>query len=231
MMGISTSPKSKRADEFLCMRIPLRAKLKSNLNSLKSYLYPYPNLVLVSEGAELVYLAKIGGTDYCLFKFGASYLVEEVYSKASPVYLMRESILRFIGILAFIDEKYDVEFRGLFPYLASELSNPIPKTIVNKITAQSNYRVTELLLARRVTHLQGQLDQSNSKIQQLKEQNSLFLSHLLIKEAELGDTGVDQFLKKYSVGVSDLNYLGPYLSKLGYRALGVGTGRINLVKI
>ena len=231
MMGISTSPKAKRAEEFLCMRIPLRAKLKSTLKSLKSDLRPHPNMVLVSEGSELVYLAKIGGTDYCLFKFGTSYLVEEIYSKLSPVYIMRESILRFLGILAFVDENYDIEFRDIFPYLAAELSNPIPQNIVPKITVQSNYRVAELLLARRVTQLQSQLDQSNSKIQQLEAQKSIFLSHLLLKEAEIGETGMDKFLKKYGVNVSNLNDLDPYLFKLGYRTIGVGTGRINLVKI
>ena len=209
------------------MCIPLSAKLNLPLSELASLLKNYPLLEQVQTGSELVYLAKSGGVSHT-FHFGKTYILHKINSANSPIYSMRESLLRLLGMVTFLQEAYEVKPESIFPYLIAELSKP-ELNLLAKNLGQSRNGNPEIILSKRIIELLLQLGKISKENSELGSTRLRLLSYLLLKESERGSVLIKEFCEKYSLEVSELSSVEKTLSGLGFRLL-LGGGKINLVK-
>ena len=214
--------------EGTMMCIPIAARLNVPLSELKAALKSYPFLEQLSCGSELVYLTVGNGTTH-IFHFGREHILQKVYSTSSPVYSMRESLLRLLGMVSFLGDAYSLSPQSLFPYLLHELSKPelaqLPKS-----TAQDRNGNPELILSKRIVQLLAELEGVSREKLDLSSKNLRLIVHLLIKESERGSVIIKEFCGRYEFPQSKISLIEKELGHLGIRMLLLHEGRINLVK-
>ncbi|MDE1869796.1 MAG: hypothetical protein KGH71_02300 [Candidatus Micrarchaeota archaeon] len=210
------------------MSIPLSAKLTLPLSKLALLLKEYPLLEQVKSGSELVYSTKSGGTTHA-FHFGKTYIIQRVYCESSPVYSMRESLLRLIAIASFLQGAYEVRPESLFPYLIAELSKPELASFTRN-PPPSRTGNPEVILAKRIMGLISEVERISQENSHLRSARIRLLSYLLLGESEKGIVIAKEFCEKYSLEVSEISTIEKNLSGFGFRLL-MGGGKINLVKI
>lgn len=218
---------TERMDGVL-MCIPLSARLNVPLSQVASLLKNYPFLEQLKSGSELVYMTRSGAVTHT-FHFGKTHILHKVHSENSPVYSIRESLLRLLGIISFLQDAYEVRPESLFPYLIAELSKPELTSIAKNVPESRNGN-PEIILSKRIIELLLQVEKISRENSRLSSSRLRLISYLLLKESEGGSILAREFCEKYSLESSELSLVEKILSGFGFRLL-LGNGKINLVKI
>ncbi|MDE1846163.1 MAG: hypothetical protein KGH53_02695 [Candidatus Micrarchaeota archaeon] len=213
----------------LFMSLPLQATLKVPTSKLVSLLKNYPLLKPLSYGTQPSYLAKTECADF-VFEFGPKSIVEKIYSPLSPVYSMRQALLRLLSIISFLGDSYEVKPQSILPYLISELSRPEMNSILKSAPAPRNGN-PEILLSKRIIELLSSLENSVSKNKRLNSRASSLIAHLLLRESEKGEIVLKDFFEKYSVDQSLLDGASKELFALGFRPVMQNGKRLLLVRL
>lgn len=212
----------------LVTRLPIKAKLNVTRRALLDLLRSYPKLVPISYGKEIGYYVE-NNQEIFVFYFSDEYIIHEIYSPTSPVYHLRQSLLRLLGILLFLGSAYYVDLQNLSPYLISELSKKeIDSTNTSRIVnSDGPYQI----LSKRIISLLNDLESLSAKLE--KNQSSLInaIAILILKEPQNGTLSSKELSAKYFVDENLVVSSLEMLPKFGYKPVMYGAGRFSLVEI
>lgn len=218
----------KLSERRILMRLPVRARLKISIVELRNLLRKYPGLRQFSHGKRASYYFD-ATNELIVFHFLEDSIIYEIYSSSSPVYLLREALLRLFGVVIFLQDAYDLFPESIFPYVVSELSkqeiNSIPKKVVG---AKIN---SETILSKRIITLLDDVESLTTENTELKSRFSLLAAQLLIKESESGLISISEVSKKYSLKQDVFDSAKNLLGRFGYRAIHQGPDRLKLVNL
>lgn len=171
---------------YIRSTIPLKGTMITNSISIKSRLSNYPNFKLLDHSKWPSYMIQIENSDiFYIIELKSDKILFSLYSKVSPLYSLKDMLLRLFSIASILSDDYSIQTNSIFPYLINVLS----KQEIIKDTAKYNYnRDPELILSRRVICLLS--DNKNLKNTANK------LEHELLKVTS------DLILNKYSTNTN-----------------------------
>ncbi|MDE1850236.1 MAG: hypothetical protein KGH54_00370 [Candidatus Micrarchaeota archaeon] len=211
--------------EYISMKIPLRAELKGRFADLAEALGAYPNLQLCSKGTELKYAIDCGINLY-LFTFGRSHIVEEVFSTDSPVYHLRDALLRMLSVMAYLGDLYAVRIESIFPYLIAALREKQMEIQIPKAQSKPG---SDLILAKRIIELADLSEQQKRQNGLLEQQCARLLFHLVLSESAKGPFSKQSISKKYNADERSINRALALAPSFGYRSIQQDLQRLSLV--
>ncbi|MDE1828425.1 MAG: hypothetical protein KGH65_04665 [Candidatus Micrarchaeota archaeon] len=211
--------------ECISMKIPLRAELRGSIAELAETLAGYPNLHLYSKGTELKYAIDCGANFY-LFTFGRSHIIGEVYSADSPLYHLRDALLRMLSVIAYLGDFYAVCIESIFPYLIAALRER--QTEFQTPKAQGRLG-SDLILAKRIVGLTTLLDEQKRRNELLDQHGARLLFHLILSESAKGPFSKQSISKRYDADEVSINRALALAPSLGYRIIQQDLQRLRLV--
>ncbi|MDE1825700.1 MAG: hypothetical protein KGH61_01405 [Candidatus Micrarchaeota archaeon] len=215
---------------MLCMKIPLVARLIKSKAEIKLVLANYPNLSLVKEGKELQYLSNFDGYQFYSFKFSSESVVGEVYSTSSPVYLLKGTILRLLGILCALDGIYDFRIESIFPYIILAIGNGQSNQVVPP-NHEEDLGNPDIILAKRILELLKERDKLGDESKKIKSRADLLLSHLIVSESKIGKIHEDELSLRCGLERGDLEEAIATSQSLGYKILRYARKEFRVVNV
>jgi len=224
-MKIGKQMQTEEGKDYISMKLPLRAELSGRLADLAEALDGYPNLHPYSKGTELKYAIDCG-TNFYLFTFGKSHIVEEVYSIDSPVYHLRDALLRMLSVIAYLGDLYAVRIESIFPYLIAALRERQMEIQVPKAKGKIG---SDLILAKRIIGLANLSEQQKKHNDFLENQLARLLFHLILNDSTNGSFSKQSISKKYNVDERSINRALELAPSFGYRIVQQDPQRLSLV--
>lgn len=216
---------------YLLMRVPLRAKLTCSIRDVKEILENHPDLVLIKNSPELRYTTLEDEIDhFYTFEFGKEHIIAEVYSKESPIYLMREILLRLLSLLAILGDSYKVDIESIFPYIAIELSSNQISSYINNIEQPRKQNESDIILAKRILELNNKNRALSEELEKYKNQTTVLLSYLIIQIGMQKSLDLKEIEKKYNVNKEHVDSAIICIQNFGYKTVNLGANKINVVK-
>jgi hypothetical protein len=221
--------KAIKSDQFyMSSTIPLRCTLVTNISSAKEKISAYPHIKPLHGGKFARYLIKTDNSDlFYTVELGNDVISFTTYSAISPLYSLKDSLLRLISITAILSEDYHVEANSLFPYLLtmlSKLENDRPQN------PQNHNRDPQLILSRRIVYLLGENKRLVAGIN-LTNQNLLSIASDLILSKYYSDSSIKQICTDTGMdehlAAKALKAIQENGNKLIYKA----NGNFNIVRI
>lgn len=212
----------------LITRLPIKARLKIARKALLDLLKSYPNLVPISYGKEISYYFDSKQAIF-VFYFSDEYIIHEIYSSISPVYHLRESLLRLLGMLLFLGDAYQVDLQSLSPHLIFELSRKeIDSMRIDKLDNSTDpYQI----LSKRIIFLLNDIESISAKLEKTQGSLSNIVTILIKSEAQNGIFSSKEIAAKYSIDESLVLSSIDMLQKFGYKSIMHGEGRFSLVQL
>ncbi|MDE1804890.1 MAG: hypothetical protein KGH59_03870 [Candidatus Micrarchaeota archaeon] len=218
-------------DSRLVMRIPISASLRPTIANLKKELSEHPALSLVSEGTELSYLSKRGADgEFYLFRFGREYIVAERYSRLSPIYSLRESLLSLMGIISFLGDSYEVRLGSIFPYLIHALASQDLAVPGPKMDSRLPEKKSDIILAKRIIGLHSELAEAKSEVSKRDSTACSLLAHLAVHDSSSGRIEMSEFARRYGASERLLKGMEANLSSMGYRLIRHEADKASVVR-
>lgn len=221
----------KDLSKFLSSRITVNARVVTSIRKVRASLGAYPGLIEVGYGSGIKYLIdceREAGKFY-LLSLSRSAIVFEVFSKVSPLYLMRESLLRLLSISAMLSEDYEFDMRSLFPYLIEVLACQELKGICEVRSGADANCGGDIILARRITQLlkerrafSSALDAASSKLARI---TALFI---ICRYGHAGD--VNEIARDCGLTDEEVERALGGMHEIGYKRLPSRSGRFTLVR-
>ncbi len=190
----------------------------------------YPSLSAVRRGSALAYaIDDCGGERFYLVSFSRSGIALELYSRESPLYFMREALLRLLSLAAVLSGEYEFDVRTLFPYLIEALRPGAPEIPVRSLGLPRARVGGETILAGRISRLNRENArlalELNAARAAATRTTALFLISRYGTSVEIGRAA-----RESGLAVEAIEAAVRAMPELGYRALRLGAGRFSLVR-
>ncbi len=215
-----------RFRSYLSSTIPLKSTLLTSIESAKRHMSSYPSSRLL-PGRYPKYLIKQGDGPFYMVVLKEDEVLFTTYSDTSPLYFLRDTLLRLLSVMAMLSEDYSIKANGLFPYFIKSLSGQSPQKPLQRC---SHDRVPEFMLSKRIVCL-------------LNENKALRLQANTLQQDLMRITS-ELILSKYSYNSSaakiametklDASYVSKVLESLrqnGNRIMPSKGGNFNIVGI
>ncbi|MEM3280067.1 MAG: hypothetical protein QXR29_02255 [Candidatus Micrarchaeaceae archaeon] len=221
------------SETYLNSRIIIAATLKGPIGSLAESLAYYPGLEQLSRGGTLKYELGAGrGSDsFYRFEFARGYVALEIYSKHSPVYLMREALLRLLSMMAFTKGFYSFDVSSLFPYLVAALAgNQIGEEM--RVCSTGNGERdgdANIVLSKRIIALRNENSELKSDYSALANETELLIARVIVAESAFTNS-LERISEKYAIPIERLRKALDRIAALGYRVTRANGNLFELVK-
>ena len=211
-------------------RIILKAVLKTSLASVGARMLCYPALKQITGNAGLRYLIapeKIKDRFYVL-DLKRTEIIITLNALSSPSYLLRELTLYTVSICMTLSEDYDMDLKGLLPYLCAMLST---HDITGNETKRPNLnRESDILLSRRIVELKNQNNELTKRCEQLNASLISILSNFMAyKYRQITD--VNSISKELGIETNLILMALEQLRSQGYKILNGRGGTLEIVRI
>lgn len=217
-----------RGRMYLSSRIILDARLMSSMRSVRSRLSSYPAMRQVSTGTRLSYLIEGEGNDekFHTLELEAGRVILTTNSSSSPTYLMKDSLLKILSISMVLSEDYEIDLRGLLPYLTLVLSS---SEMLLRDSGPANFnRNADILLSKRVIELINQKNVLEASAARLRSGLISSISALIICKYGKGFTPAGMS-KELRVGQEVIDGAIDSLRSRGYRIISSKNGNLEVV--
>ena len=219
----------KTDDYVLVSRIMTKAKLLTNMSKISNTLELYPGLFKdkCDYGLRYTTLNDEKGARFVIEATKESISIE-ISSNTSPLYFMKEGLLRLLSLIAILHDDYEVGIEGLYPYLTYVLMNVEPCKFTKNVT---NVREdTDIILAKRILKLIRK-NEDYEKLLKTERNNFVKVLSKLIEEKYTHKSRVEEISESIGVDVADVDEAVQKLIKDGYRKLPSGRDSFDLVRI
>ena len=219
----------KTDDYVLVSRIMTKAKLLTNMSKISNTLELYPGLFKdkCDYGLRYTTLNDEKGPRFVIEATKESISIE-ISSNTSPLYFMKEGLLRLLSLIAILHDDYEVGIEGLYPYLTYVLMNVKPCKFTKNVT---NAREdTDIILAKRILKLIRK-NEDYEKLLKTERNNFVKVLSKLIEEKYTHKSRVEEISERIGVDVADVDEAVQKLIKDGYRKLPSGRDSFDLVRI
>ena len=207
---------------YLDSAIILQAKLNCRLSSIAKAMEAYPGVYLTQSGTSLLY--SIGGEaddHYYTIELSSSYIRLAIYSEYSPIYLMKEALLRLMSIISFLNDRYNVNISSIFPYLVELIADGQLNYYSGIISSISGRETSDsyIVLAKRVNYLKAENSRLQSELSESNERIGSMLEWLLILEGMHSAASIEKLSEKYKVRKEEIEAALKRLQSKGYKVI------------
>ncbi len=219
--------KNNKDSFYLSSTIPLRCTLTTSINSAKEKMSVYPYIRLLHNFKFPKYLIKTPNSEaFYTIELKNDLILFTTYSITSPLYSLKDSLLRLLSITAILSEDYSIQANSLFPYLSNILSKIDPPR-----SEPHNYdRGPELMLSRRIVYLLCTNTKLNSEIKSIK-QDLLRITSDLILNKYCSDSNVRQIIQATGLEGSFINESLKSIQQKGNKLMYNKSGNFDIVRI
>ncbi len=216
---------------YLSGIISLSAKLLTDLSRANAALSCYPHLKRISNGSTSSYLLRVDGINdrFYIIKVSRGAISITLHSKSSPLYFIKEHLLRSFSIILALSEDYRVDLAPLLPYLIEALNREYMPVRKDQYDSHASTDKADELLSRRVIGLLNECNALNTTIGKL-ETVSVSLTSKLILQRYASGYDAEGIASELCIEPEMVSRSIKNLEAAGYRALP-GKGRtFELVK-
>lgn len=200
--------KSNKKESYIFSKVSISGRALSSLEEIKISLLDHPGVSLMYSGEILRYSIKTQDfTDrYFILEISKSNISITIYSATSPVFFLKEAILKLLLILSFIKAYYSIELSEFYPFIMEILSKDTFSTTEFKKLVE-NTKATygdDVVLSRRIITLLNENKKLSNEILFLRSISlRLMTSALLLKysgkinfKSASKDFGIDEVIFK-----------------------------------
>ncbi len=214
---------------YFSSRIRLEARIKTSMPSVKSRISCYPAIKQVATGTRITYLIgyETQADRFHVLELEKDRITMTTNSTSSPTYFMKESVLRLMSVSIALSEDYEIDLRGLLPYLTYLLSNS--DILIHENRASNFNRRADIILSKRVIELLGQRNRLEKYSNELKSRLISTVSTLML--CKYGN-GFDHTAISRELGVTQ-ETIAEAINELrsrGYRFISLRNGNLEIVR-
>lgn len=219
---------SKLSNSYLSSTIILKAKLSTNIQAAKSRLSSYPLIKLLHEGRHPKYLIQTNNPDiFYIVMLKSDSISFTVYSTLSPLYLLKEHMLRVISISSILSDNYLIYANSIFPYLINLLS----KQDLIKPEKRYNYsRDSDILLSKRIVNLLSSNKKLSDRLDSLNRNLTNVTSELILSRYD-SDSNLKQIALETGLDQIQVSEALKHIQQNGNKLIYNGKGNFNIVRI
>lgn len=214
---------------YLSSRITLSATLKTSMLSVRSRMSCYPAIRQLASGTRLTYIIE---TEAKAHRFNVLELERDritlaTNSATSPTYFLKESMLRVLSISMALCEDYDIDYRGIVPYVVHLLSDT--EVIAREKGATNFNRESDIILSGRLVELVSQRNSAQRAASELRSGLVSAVSALILAKYGAGfdKASIARELRVKPDIISDaINELGA----MGYGTIRSRSGKVEVVR-
>lgn len=217
-------------------KIKVRANLISSIRSVKHKLKFYPGLEQVKDGNMPSYMLKCNKSEerFYTLELDKESISMSIYAHTSPMYFLREAVLRLLSVMELIKKEYEFYFEDLYPYLILVLAREQISNYTERIATMN--RTTErtddvdILLAKKVILLTRESAGLRKVLLGVEEKSRKLLVNLIVQR-QGANCDIDILTKEIGVGREEIIKALSQTKELGYRAVYKSKGRFELVRL
>jgi hypothetical protein len=203
----------------MVMRIPIRARLNSNMSDLKKKLSDYPGMHIIRVGNTVRYILLSKHEDQLYFiDFSKDSIILESRSRLTPIFSMRTALLKLISVLAITKEMYDARFEDVYPYIMIVLASHNLNSINDKCKAD-NSNISDIILAKRINELIYENDKITNELKMKNQKLALLVSKILISESQKNPISKKSIIEKYGISEELLKEAMAAAEFYGYKCI------------
>ena len=225
--------KSNKKESYIFSKVSISGRTLSGLEEIKILLSDHPGVSLIYSGEFLRYSIKTQNTTdhYFILEIYNSNISIAIYSMVSPVFFLKEAIIKLLLILSFIKTYYSIELSELYPFIMEILSKDTFGTAEFKKLAE-NSKTTygeDVVLSRRIITLLNENKKLSNEILFLQLTSvRLMTSVLLLKYS--GKINFRSASKDLGIDEAMFKNLLEETKSLGFTALWHNKSEFTLVK-
>ncbi len=216
---------------YLISKIPVKAYLISDLESVKEKMDMYPGNVCIAHGSRLKYSLP-SSTENCKYYvlFEKNKIIVEIHSSMTPRYFTKEGILKFISIVAVLDTEYEIEVKDIFPYLIDILYGEDLERRFKSFDSETMEKSSDIILAKRISNLLYQNDKLNRDILGIMNKLNRTVANFIVLKYTTGSS-VKDICTDLGISEPEVNNALDFLPNLGYKKIAVNGEKFRLVRL
>ena len=178
--------KLNKKENYIFSKVSIAGRPLSSLEEIKLSFSDHPGLSLMYSGESLRYSIKTQGfTDrYFILEICKENIYIIIYSATSPIFFLKEAVIKLLLILSFIKPNYSIELSDFYPFIMEILSKDTFNTAEFKKLTE-NTKITygeDVVLSRRIIALLNENKKLNNEILFLRSTSlRLMTSAILLK--------------------------------------------------
>ncbi|MCL4364788.1 MAG: hypothetical protein M1569_04005 [Candidatus Marsarchaeota archaeon] len=216
---------------YLSSIISLCAEQRTSVAKAMATLSCYPNIKKVSEGSTPSYLVNIDGVydRFYIVKICKDRIVVTLNSRSSPLYFIKEHILRSLSIIMVLSDDYKVDMSGLIPYVVEALNRELVP-VISKQECDPVAATHDTILSKRIVSLLNERSELNQKVAKSNALSTSLISKFILQKYASG-YDIRRIASELNVNKDSVSESLHYLEKMGYRMLLGKEGTFEMVKI
>lgn len=221
---------------LLTSSIGAEAMLLTSTRSVEEKMSRYPGLAQTGRGTALRYVFDCGNGSFYSIELGRDRVSVCIHSPQSPLYLMRDALLRLLSVLQLLSDDYEVRAKALIPHVVAVLARQQIEHYASEIDAKGAGRAlqvcgeTDLALARRIRLLLKENAELSAARSSLSSKIGSLAAKLVLFECGR-DPSVSSISKETGLGRDEVMGALAGIRGLGYRAIFKNADRFELVRL
>lgn len=188
----------------------------------------YPNAKLLHSGSKNCYLIHANSQDvFYTIELCDKSINFTTYSTISPLYSIKESLLRLLAIAALLSEDYSIEIEGLFPYLIHVLSKSEPSA---REIHGDNVLNPQVVLSKRIVELLSINQKLKSDAESLSKTVASATSQLILSKYSF-NSNPKQISSETGIDPAHITSAISSLKQSGNRLIYNKNGNFDIVRI
>ncbi len=209
---------------YLNSAIIVRAEAKCRLSTIEKAMEGYPSARAIRRGTSLLYSIE-EDSDRCYeIELSQSYMRLGIFSESSPLYFMKDAMLKLLSICSFLQGKYSVDISSIFPYLIELLADG-QIGHYREVSAGIQYPQSDsyIVLAKRINFLRAEKSALEAKLKSATAEADNLLEGILVSEAVKAPSSIDALSEKYKVSARSFSLALENLKKKGWKVINNGS--------
>jgi hypothetical protein len=216
-----------RRQEHLSSTISITADLLSDMSKARAKLLCYPNIMALPGNKTEFVIKNNDSPEFYKVELKETKILFTTFSNISPLYSMKDSLLKMISIMEILSEDFTFYFDSIAPYFTNALKNHDLK--VSSSTRKSGNQ-TEVILSKRVISL---IKSNGSLLEEVKRVNDMLISvssELILTRCTSG-SNIKAFERETGLSSTQISDVFDLLQVKGYKIIFSKRDEFSVVKI